>query len=260
MGVFRLPSWPLWVVSATLLLCADASASGEKNREAARPLFKKGNDCFDRKDYPCAITAFRQAYALFPSPKITLNIALTLEAMGDAPGAAEQFERFLKAADKEGDGKGALEQQRRTVDTKLTALREKLGSVTVKCEVSGAEVHLDGVSRDRTPTTRRIYAKPGKHRLELRKKGRGRWRREVELSAGAVVAVVVPRGALAPRVVKKAAPARATTDPTGRPIYKKWWFWTAIGVGVAAVAGGVTVGVLASQDAPAPELGAIRFD
>jgi tetratricopeptide (TPR) repeat protein len=54
-----------------------------------------------------------------------------------------------------------------------------------------------------------------------------------------------------------AAPA-VTSPPIGlveqkveRPIYKKWWFWTIIGVSAAAVAGGIAGGVLASQRAPA---------
>ena len=31
---------------------------------------------------------------------------------------------------------------------------------------------------------------------------------------------------------------------TSKPVYKKWWFWTLIGVAAAGVAGGVAAGVL----------------
>lgn len=31
------------------------------------------------------------------------------------------------------------------------------------------------------------------------------------------------------------------------PVYKRWWLWTAVGVGAAAVAGGVVAGVLFTQ-------------
>jgi hypothetical protein len=72
------------------------------------------------------------------------------------------------------------------------------------------------------------------------------------------------------RLEKYIAQARALTDsatppgpdatvaankgPEGpRPIYKKWWFWTAIGGGVVAVAIiGVAVGVATSQPAGLP--------
>ena len=46
----------------------------------------------------------------------------------------------------------------------------------------------------------------------------------------------------------KAAQNSPTTEPEKTPVYKKWWFWTIIGVVVAGgVAGGVTAGVLANQ-------------
>lgn len=46
--------------------------------------------------------------------------------------------------------------------------------------------------------------------------------------------------------------------PTKQPVYKRGWFWGVIAVGVLAVAGGVTAGVLASQrNDKRPELGTI---
>ena len=42
-----------------------------------------------------------------------------------------------------------------------------------------------------------------------------------------------------------AAPAQDLTKPT--PVYRKWWFWTVIGVAAAGAAAGVTAGVLVGQ-------------
>jgi hypothetical protein len=39
-----------------------------------------------------------------------------------------------------------------------------------------------------------------------------------------------------------------------RPIYKKWWFWVAIGGAAAAVAGGVAAGVVVSRPATPIEI------
>jgi hypothetical protein len=63
---------------------------------------------------------------------------------------------------------------------------------------------------------------------------------------------------LAPR-----APARATHDDqgeTGTRIYERWWFWTALGV--VAVGGGITAGLLLDDNsAPPPgSLGTVRWD
>lgn len=55
--------------------------------------------------------------------------------------------------------------------------------------------------------------------------------------------------------VTVAPPATITTHREDRqPVYKKWWFWTLVGVGVAGAAAGVTAGVLSSQPPPADPL------
>ena len=118
---------------------------------------------------------------------------------------------------------------------------------------------LDGWIRARTPTDLSFYLQPGKHTLELRKTGHGSWRKELTMVAGQHLEVAAPVGALARILVKK--PARAAPAvKEGTQIYKRWWFWTAVGAGVLVVAGGVTAGVLANQGAPDPELGGIKFD
>lgn len=49
-----------------------------------------------------------------------------------------------------------------------------------------------------------------------------------------------------------AAETSAKAEPADRPVYKKWWFWTGVGVAVAA---GVIVGVVVSRrsDESGPE-------
>jgi hypothetical protein len=49
-----------------------------------------------------------------------------------------------------------------------------------------------------------------------------------------------------------------TEPPPPRPWYATWWFWTAVGVGVAAVVGGVTAGVLLYEP-PEPEAGTMGY-
>jgi tetratricopeptide (TPR) repeat protein len=49
-------------------------------------------------------------------------------------------------------------------------------------------------------------------------------------------------------------PPPPSDAPAGRPVYKKWWFWTIIGVVVAGgVAGGVAGAVLANKKQPVPD-------
>lgn len=52
-----------------------------------------------------------------------------------------------------------------------------------------------------------------------------------------------------PSLVAPAGAAIPTTRPRppGTPVYKKWWLWTAVGLGVAAVATGVALGLVARE-------------
>jgi tetratricopeptide (TPR) repeat protein len=59
---------------------------------------------------------------------------------------------------------------------------------------------------------------------------------------------LIPDGA-APRPDPGAAGAQADAKATARPVYKKWWFWTILGVAAAGVATGVAVGVTRSPSA-----------
>ena len=44
----------------------------------------------------------------------------------------------------------------------------------------------------------------------------------------------------------------AETQPLATPIYKKWWFWTVIGVVVVGGVVGTAVGVTAAKKEPLP--------
>lgn len=64
-----------------------------------------------------------------------------------------------------------------------------------------------------------------------------------------------PAAAVAPAAapVAAATPAAAPPKLEHKPLYKKWWFWTAIGGGVAAVAIiGIAVGVTANSSPGLP--------
>src|SRR5262249_8931733 len=80
-----------------------------------------------------------------------------------------------------------------------------------------------------------------------------------------------PRPAVPPRPETEVQPAPVTSPETvtgaperPRPLYKKWWLWTAVGAGVVVVVGvgvGVGVGVSSSGTTPtAPtSFGTFRF-
>jgi tetratricopeptide (TPR) repeat protein len=55
--------------------------------------------------------------------------------------------------------------------------------------------------------------------------------------------------------------APPSTSPPQQPLYKKWWLWTAVGVGVLAI-GGIGIGVAFSvpRDPGDPTIGTVNFN
>ncbi len=72
-----------------------------------------------------------------------------------------------------------------------------------------------------------------------------------------------PPRAARPGKSQQQVPALAVSrrDKRAKPFYATWWFWTAVGVGVAVLAAGIAGGVLASGDSgnslPSGSLGTI---
>lgn len=58
--------------------------------------------------------------------------------------------------------------------------------------------------------------------------------------------------------VGAASTAPKAVEPEARPVYKKWWFWTIIGVAAAGAATGIAVGVTATR-APEDPLGSFML-
>ena len=125
-----------------------------------------------------------------------------------------------------------------------TASRSR-GSLDVRSEPMGATVYVDGTELGVTPYKRPLFV--GKHKLTVRHVGYLSQQLEIEVADG--------------QKVRQEIKMVAGTDPVSvvvvekerTPLYKKWWFWTAIG-GAVAVAGAVTAAiVLSNRPSPPPD-------
>lgn len=99
--------------------------------------------------------------------------------------------------------------------------RDKSGILAIDSPVKGATITVDDLSARQVPTEVRVLA--GKHTIKLEATG----------YRDNVVDVEVGIGERKPIVI----------EPGEAPVYERWYFWTGIGVGVAAAAAG---GVLAA--------------
>jgi hypothetical protein len=110
----------------------------------------------------------------------------------------------------------------------LTLALDRLpAKLHVAANIAGAAVELDGLDVGVAPVE--LSRPAGSYRVVVRKPGWQPYQAQVALRAG------------------EAADLRAALEPHKTPIYKRWWFWTAAGVVVAAAILGGYFGAVASQ-------------
>ena len=232
---FVLPSVFLAVVVSCLASLPQARAQ-VSHKVRAEVLLEQGNTLYDKADYTGALDKFQKANALYPTPEIVLNIGLTHEHLKNLQAAATHYERFLGQVDREADLARV-----KGIQQKLDGLRAQLGSVTLDCGVKGAAVTMDGNPSGSTPLGSRLYVTPGRHELAVIGAGQTPFNKTLDLRAGQHLALKVKLQPLAPPADEPGTKALDLTPApppkTGaRPLYKRWWFWTAVGVVVAGTA------------------------
>jgi hypothetical protein len=119
-----------------------------------------------------------------------------------------------------------------TVDAQL-ASRSAGALLVVSSPISGAEVAVDGQTFGNVPAE--VAAKPGQHRITLRRDGYDPAETSVVVIAGERKEVSIPMA-------------------VHETIAGKWWFWTGIGVVVAA---GAVIGIVAATTEKDPTAGTI---
>ena len=249
------------------------TADAQPAKQEAGKLFQDGNKLYTRGDIKGALEKFIKARKLFPSFKLDLNIATCLYDMGRHADAARELERFLDKAEK------APPAIIKEAHIKLSKLRRSLSSIKVGCNEEGATIVIDGKEVGQTPLSRRFYLRPGPHELKLIKEGFSFVNKELNLKVDEhrdLVITMKKSGAEptpAPSPAPKPAVETVDKDDKGTakqevdlnlakspspkpgasassPIYKKWWFWSAIGVVVAGATVGMAVGLQPGEAEP----------
>lgn len=228
------------VVAAEVCLCSGA-ALANSDKQTATYLFKQGNRLFRRGMYFDALKKYKQAKAIYPTPRIDMNIGSTLDAMGKRPQAASYFHRFLM---QKGNTPARLVKQ---AEYYLFKIKRRVGSVKLTCPEESATVKVDGRVVGTTPLALPIYFNPGVHRVEVQKDHVGTFGTHVRLRAGKHISLDAPlrpgEGRFAPAT---AAAAKGATDaPTTGPRRTKTILaYTSLGLGAAlAVGAAVMYGV-----------------
>ncbi len=122
--------------------------------------------------------------------------------------------------------------------------------VTLTSNVPGALVTMSGVKLGPTPVKRKL--KPGRYTVKVVKKGYVPLVKKVVVKAQETQTIslnLVEKAVLdgTPVVKPKETPTKLpTTVADADPFYTQWWFWTAVGVGLAGII--TTAAVLSVDD------------
>jgi len=204
-----------------------ARAADKKHNDKARAHFETGTAYFRLEKYPEALQEFEQGYLEKQDPAYLFNIAKCHRQLGRSAEAMRFFRRFLDETPNGHPQRAQAEQ----------ALRELQGTTRPTPQIappppvappppppgsapaapSAAPGPSAPAAASATPPAPSFVTSP---------------LAQPPIASETVVSVPAPDASAAP----------GQTD--GRPIYKKWWFWTLVG---AAVVGGVLVGVAASS-------------
>lgn len=104
-------------------------------KERAKTSFTRGKVAFDEGRFPEALTAFEEAYQLFPLPLMLYNIANVYERLELLPQALEAYRTFIKTGK---DTSGEAERRAKAIQSEMSAWPE----VTITSIPSGSKVRL----------------------------------------------------------------------------------------------------------------------
>jgi tetratricopeptide (TPR) repeat protein len=191
--------------------------------EQAKQLYLLGAEAFAAQRNADAIYYFRQAERLVPSAKLTYNIALAYDEMGDTGRALREYRAFLV---REPSSVHREEAQSRSAKLELALAALGIQQLRVASDPPGATLRVEDEVLGVTPWAGELT--PGLHHLRLERAGYRVHETQVTLSAqhAADVEVTLQQ----PAQEAKAPSALARIAPLS---------WGFLGVGVGALAGGL---------------------
>ncbi len=236
----------VWVVA--LIPHTSVCAQSPKETALARSLFEEGVQAADAQRWADAAERFGSAYGLKPTPGIAFNWACALIELGRLVEAGELLRSLVRDA-------AADPVLRADSEAKLAAVAPRIAALVI--HVQGAsddvEVRVDGSPLLRAAWGVGSPTDPGAHTVSLLRGDAVLASEQVELADAErrELVLVAPDPPPPPVHVAGSTTARVAEaekkSPTdaGKPLYKSWVLWTA--VGAALVAGAVTTGLLVSR-------------
>lgn len=179
-----------WVLALGVLfelpLVARAQSGNDPRAIEARTRFDEAERIFDAGDYAGALAEFERIYELLEGhPQryfVFYNMGRCQEGLFRYGDALASYQRYLNEG-------GSATDLAPTVRQKLRELEARLAVVTIRTNVGGAEVWVDGRHVGSAPGAIRVTG--GSHTIELRARGYAPGRRDVQIAARTQVEVAM---------------------------------------------------------------------
>ncbi len=240
------------LVSALLLAQTSTPPADPGPKAKAQVLLKDGAQHYQQGAFAEALEKFRQAYEVFPSPKLLFNIGQANRELGRDVEAVESFERFLfEATDASPE---LVSEAKRSVNE----LAPKIGKMLIDCSIDGVEITVDGRKIGKTPLADFIWVSGGSHQVTATHPSIIPVVQTVSVAPGTIEPLAirprsiplasavgrVPSSSRAPAAALQAArPTTSSAESKGWWLGRKWT-WVAAGSTVVFVTAGAIAGSL----------------
>jgi len=134
-------------------------------KERAQQLMSRGVSLLRRAAYAPALVQFHEAYRLYPSPKLLLNMGTTLRLLGRNAEALDAYDRYRQ-------GKNVDPARLAELKPVVEDLYRRVAGVTVFIDDDAAIARLDGRPLASLDGSRWIWLEPGEHVLLVERSGR----------------------------------------------------------------------------------------
>jgi hypothetical protein len=194
-------------------------------------------------DFDAALVQFERAYAEKPNFKVLYNIAQCYFELHLYVEARDTLARYLK------EGAGQIDAERQTkVETDVTDLQRRIAHLTLKVNVTGATVYVDGKKIGVTPLSAAVDVSEGQRTISVETTDRGSKQRVVRVGGGEDQVIDIQFAAPSAAPVTTTAPSTRTEAPRSRASSGLGaGFWVTGGLAVALGAGAGVTGYLALQ-------------
>jgi tetratricopeptide (TPR) repeat protein len=237
---------PCFVLSLVLLASPRGFAQTENpqaeaapdNVQQARERFQRGAELYKEGSFDAAFAEFSRAYEIAPNYRVLYNLGQVELERHDFASAMRFFQRYLT------DGGAEVDAERRAeVEREISSLKNRVAELTVKSNVTGVEVSIDGTVIGTLPLSEPVLVSAGVRRIAARRDGYQPIDRALRVAGGDKPVLELQ---LEPIQSAKpvSAPTSAAADRSGGLPAGAW-----IGFVAAGVFGGtaVTFGILTQK-------------